>query len=253
MTSKVGLEELRRRMREGLAESEAPFSEEELARWAAGELSEDERADLLERLATHPEGLELWRVADRVARGSERLRAELAPEESEKPVPSRPRRRLPRYYALAASWLVAALGLGLWWTARSEVAELRRERDELTAPSAEDVELLPGVAVIELDRLRGEEGSVPVLRLPAPIGDEDLPLLLRLPAGTVRAVEIGLFGAGDARLWSARLEIPDRHRDNPVLLVRLPADSVAPSRRPRLVVVAAAADWTFEMELVLTE
>lgn len=198
-------EELKDAMKELAAPGSHP-APEKLAAYHAGELSPEEEGRIQDHLALCRECAALLLDLDGLAdpdfgagadlAGKETvwqsLREEISPRAQvvplRRPVPSSPR----WLQALAASLLIATLGLSLW------VVSLRRTVAELSAPqeNAPVLDLYSGTA-------RGEGSPAPVLTVPSNI--RFFTIILN-PAGQRRyeRYRVEIARAGGEKVWSGQ-------------------------------------------------
>jgi hypothetical protein len=198
-------EELRNALSEGALPDAHP-DPERLAAYHAGELSPEEEGRIQDHLALCRECAALLldldgladpgfgAGADLTAKGAvwQSLREEIAPQARVVPL-RRPAPSPPRWLqALAASLLIATLGLSLW------VASLRRTVAELSSPE-------PNAPVLDLysSGTRGEGSPAPVLTVPA--GARLFTLLLN-SAGQRRyeGYRVEIQRAGGGKVWENR-------------------------------------------------
>ena len=179
---------------------------ERLAAYRAGELSPEEEGRVQDHLALCREcaallldldglaGPGFGAGADPIAKEAvwQSLRKEIAPQARVIPL-RRPVRSSPRWLqALAASLLVATLGLSLW------VASLRRTVTELSSPEA-------NAPVLDLyaSGTRGEGSPAPVLTVPS---NARFFTLILNSAGQRRyeRYRVEILRAGGGKVWSDR-------------------------------------------------
>ena len=235
------------------------LSEEELARWAAGELSDEERVRLLERVVASPDGIALFRATADLVASARQLEKAARDEVTATPkglrrisaAAGRSRAALATVVPVAAVLLVAST-LALWMHSQVRVHQLEHQyrqlvderREQGSSGAGGEVEILGAdLLMLHLTSSRGDNDLTPLVTMPLPPRGRGVPITVSVPAIGSDTLDLTLYDQAGEPCWTDHLRVPSQDSTLPriTLLVRLPPDVISSPQVFRLSVVLANA------------